>query len=297
MKRRKWIIGVVGLLMAISVIGQLGHPTRTIAIPALTAYNFGSLGELEPNEQLKLLREKDYKGIILNTETKRDSVQLDFFLNELTETSDFNIHAVMVRFNFTDPLLKRESWKIIVDRIARRNIELWFIVGTKAEGLTDCFLIEKLKEVVDYAKSNDVKVVLYPHSKCYLASAEEALPFVQQIDDPYLTLAVHLCHEIRAGNGSRLDDVFSKVKKHISAVTVCGTDSVADFSRPVLMDKSTIKPIGQGNFKLSRFLEPMLQANYAGRVGFINFKIDEDPAIYLESSIKNWKHEFLKTKY
>jgi sugar phosphate isomerase/epimerase len=145
-----------------------------------------------------------------------------------------------------------------------------------------------MKEVVEYAKAKKLKVILYPHSKCYLASAEDALPFVQKINDPNLKLAVHLCHEIRAGNGSRIDEVFEHFKSYIGAVTVAGTDSVADFSKPALMDKSTIKPIGQGNFSIANFIEPLRKSGYKGMVGFLNFKIEDNPEEYLRSSMSAW---------
>jgi len=195
----------------------------------------------------------------------------------------------MARYNFTDPLPKREKWKSIVDRIANKRIELWLIFGRKAEGSTDRFIEAKLKEIVEYAKAKKVKVILYPHSNCIIATAEEALPFVQKINDPNLKLAVHLCHEIRAGNGARIKEVFLHVKPYIGAVTLAGTDSVADFSTPLLMDKSTIKPIGDGNFDVRKFIEPLRKSNYKGKVGFINFKIEDEPYEYLEKSMKVWK--------
>ena len=147
----------------------------------------------------------------------------------------------------------------------------------------------KEKEVVEYAKKKKVLVILYPHSNCYIASAEAALPFVLKINDSNLKLAVHLCHEIRAGNGSRMNEVFENVKNYIGAVTMAGTDSVADFSKPYLMDKSTIKPIGQGNFNMINFIEPLLKSKYKGLVGFINFKIEDTPEEYLKNSMNFWK--------
>jgi len=254
----------------------------------LAAYNFGSLGELAPLKQLEVLQKTCYKGIILNSQTKADTANLDLFLLELKGNKEFKIHAVMIRYDFTDPINKREGWKNIVDKIANRKVELWVIFGKKTVGFGDDFIESKLREINTYAKSKNVKVILYPHSKCVLASAEEALPFVQKINHPNLQLAVHLCHEIRAGNGARLDKVFSAAKGRIGAVSVCGTDSVADFSKPLLMDKSTIKPIGQGNFDLQKFVKPLRKSGYKGLVGFINFKIDDNPENYLMNSIKEW---------
>lgn len=285
--RKALTLNVLLLSLALVVNGQSKQCFGKRFVPELSAYNFGSLGKLAPLDQIALLKKTGYRGIILNSESKEDTVNLGIFLNELKRDKHFKIHAVMVRYNFTDPLQKREGWKTIIDKIAPNGTELWFIFGKKTEGINDSFIETKLKEVVEYAKAKRVKVILYPHSKCYLASAEDALPFVQKIND--LKLAVHLCHEIRAGNGSRINAVFEHAKGYIGAVTLAGTDSVADFSKPVLMDKSTIKPIGLGNFNLANFVEPLRKSKYKGLIGFINFKIEDDPEVYLENSMSVWK--------
>jgi hypothetical protein len=95
-----------------------------------------------------------------------------------------------------------------------------------------------------------------------------------------------------AGNGARMNAVFENVKPYIGAVTLAGTDSVADFSKPKLMDASTIKPIGQGNFNMKNFIEPLRKSKYKGNVGFINFKIEEDPEIYLINSMLEWEKQY-----
>jgi len=238
------------------------------------------------------LKNAGYKGLILNSQTKEDSVNLNIFIKELRNDKQFQIHALMIRYNFNEAEKVRERWKMWVDKIAGKNIELWVIFGKKMDEINDEYIEARLREIVKYAKSKKVKVILYPHSYCYIASAEEALPFVKKINDKNLQLAVHLCHEIRAGNGARMNDVFENVKPYIGAVTLAGTDSVADFSKPKLMDASTIKPIGQGNFNMKNFIEPLLKSNYKGKVGFINFKIEEDPETYLKSSMLEWEKQY-----
>lgn len=282
---------VLFLFFILAVNGQSKHQNESRF--ELSAYNFGSLGKLAPLDQLAVLKNAGYKGIILNSQTKADTLNLDVFLAALKKNKHFRIHAVMVRYDFTDPIQKREGWKIIVDRIANRNIELWAIFGKKTEGFGDSFIENKLREINSYAKAKKVKVILYPHSNCVISSAEQALSYLRKINDKNLKLAVHLCHEIRAGNGSRLNAVFENAKSYIGAVTLAGTDSVADFSKPKLMDTSTIKPIGQGNFDMQKFIIPLLKSHYKGLVGFINFKIEDDPESYLKSSLMEWKKQFL----
>ncbi len=289
MNSRVWIVWIAILFFVLTANNNTLAQDTKHRVNELSAYNFGSLGKLAPLDQIKILKKTGYKGIILNSQTKTDTLNLDVFLAALKKDKHFKIHAVMIRYDFTDSIQKREGWKIILDKIEKQNIELWVIFGKRTNGANDGFIESKLKEIVDFAKTKKVKVILYPHSNCYIASAEEAMPFVQKINDPNLQLAVHLCHEIRAGNGGRLSTVFENVKQYIGAVTLAGTDSVADFSKPKLMDSSTIKPIGNGNFNMTKFIEPLRKSGYKGMVGFINFKIDEDPVSYLKSSMQEWK--------
>jgi sugar phosphate isomerase/epimerase len=250
------------------------------------AYTFGSFGKLNPESQTALLARLGYKGIILKSETESDFQSLNQYIEEAAKYKGFKVEAIFERYNFTDSTARRERWMKVVDKIAGTQTQLWIIFGKKVEGITDDFIERKLREIVTYSSPKGVQVVLYPHSYCYIASAEDAIPFIERINHPNLTLAVHLCHEIRAGNGARMDQVFDRVKGRIGAVTLAGTDSIADFSAPIRMDASTIKPLDQGNYNLNLFVKPMLKSGYKGSVGFINFKIEDDPETYLAASLK-----------
>lgn len=288
--RKLFLILMVLLTSGISVnAGRTYKKNPSKSILELAAYNFGSLGKLTPEAQIDLLNKIGYKGIILSCETKADFQNLDKYIEKAAKMNDFKIEAVFERYNFSDSTERRERWKKVVDKIAGKGTKLWIIFGKKVDGITDNFIEAKLREIVSYSELKGVSVVLYPHSKCYIASAEEALPFIERIDHPNLKLAIHLCHEIRAENGARMNQVFDQVKGRIGAVTLAGTDSVADSSTPKLMDSSTIKPLGQGNYDLNHFIEPLRNSGYKGFVGFINFKIDEDPETYLDASIKVWR--------
>jgi hypothetical protein len=171
MNTRVWIVWIAILLVVLAANNYTQAQGTKRHVHELSAYNFGSLSKLTPLEQLAVLKKTDYKGIILNSQTKTDTLNLDVFLAALKKNKHFKIHAVMVRYNFTDPIQNREGWRFIVDKIANKGIELWVIFGKKADGITDSFIETKLKEVVEYAKAKQVKVILYPHSNCYVASA------------------------------------------------------------------------------------------------------------------------------
>jgi sugar phosphate isomerase/epimerase len=254
----------------------------------IASYNYGGLEKRSPQEQIQLLEKYGYEGIVLKSEKPEDFNNIDEFIR-LDETNPkIKITAIFERYNFNDPEERKERWKKVADKISSRKIQLWVIFGKKMEGITDDFIEKKLEEITKYCAQKDVEVILYPHSDCYISSAEEALPFVEKINKPNLKLALHLYHEIRAGNGTRIAEVFEKVKHRLGAVTLAGTDVVADYTNSKTRDTSTIKPLGFGNFDLTNFINPLRKSKYDGTVAFMNFGITESPDVYLPRSLTEW---------
>lgn len=255
---------------------------------AFFVYNFGGLEKYSPEEQVGLVSNIGYNGMAIYATTAEDVEKIPRFIYASARKKNFKIYAVFVRYNFQDSEIDRNRWKDVIKKIEGKGINLWFIFGEKRTGVTDLNIETVLKEVVDTASLHGVPVTLYPHSLCYIASAEQALPFVKKMNNPNLKLAVHLCHEIRAGNGARISDVIKKVKGYISFATLSGTDSTADFSSLYRMDTTTIKPLDRGNYDVKKFLRALKSVHYNGPIGFINFKINEEPKDYLSRSLVAW---------
>jgi len=258
----------------------------------VSSYNFGGLQGLCVEDQISRLRSAGYQGIILRNASDSDFAKLPEFLSESEKYDDFRVSAAFVRYNFDDPVEDKERWRTVVDHLAGQNIQLWVVFGKKVEGYTNGFVEKKLKEITTFADSNQVEVVLYPHSSCYFESAEEALPLIQKIDHDNLKVAFHLYHEIRAGNGGRIAEVLSAIKHKMGAVTIAGTDSVADYSSPLARDTSTIKPLGKGTFDMKIFSNQLLKTGYSGDVGIMNFKLKPSPEVYLSESREIWESYF-----
>ncbi|MEQ9303529.1 MAG: TIM barrel protein [Marinoscillum sp.] len=249
----------------------------------ISSYNFGGIQEVTVEEQVALLRQSGYDGLILRVATPANFQMLPDFLAEADKYEDFQIHAVFVRYNFEDTVM-RERWIEVMDQIANKRIQLWVIFGKKMEGYDEIFIENKLLEINVYALERGVEVILYPHSSTYYESVDEALPMVKQINSPNLKTAVHLYHEIRAGNGHRIHEVLQNSSGKLGAVTLAGADSVADFSSPLARDTSTIKPLGRGTFDVKGFVKALHQLEYRGVIGVMNFSIREDPGDYLPRS-------------
>lgn len=254
----------------------------------ISSYNFGGMENFSARDQISLLRKSEYQGIILRVAKEVDFQMLPEFMKEADKFDDFKINAVFVRYNFDDPVEQREKWTEVVDHVAGKGIQLWVIFGKKVEGYDDIFVENKLREIVSYASPKKVEVILYPHSWCFFESAEEGMPFIEKINHDNLKIAFHLYHEIKAKNGDRIHEILDKIKHKLGAVTLSGTDSVADYESRRAMDISTIKPLGQGTFNVKQFTRELKKTGYTGYVGFMNFKFKESPEDYLAKSRGFW---------
>ena len=255
----------------------------------LFVYTFGGLDKYSVEKQVNLLVKLGYAGLAVEVTKEADVARLEEYLKYTEKRNDFKIYSVFVQYNFKDTSFDRSRWKAVVDRIKNRNINLWIIFSSKTPGITDQTVDSILRNVNNYGELHHVKVTLYPHSYSYVATAEEALPFIKRINSPNLKLAVHLCHEIRAGNGARIAEVVKNVRGFIGYATLCGTDSIADLSDWYKMDTTTIKPLDRGNYDVRKFVKALTVNKFEGPIGFINFKIEEDPEKYLSRSIMTWR--------
>ncbi|WP_104809883.1 sugar phosphate isomerase/epimerase family protein [Polaribacter filamentus] len=253
------------------------------------AYNFGGLENLPPAQQIKLLKDNGYDGITLRMAEAEHVVAFNDFFEVVKKTEGFKIYSVFVRYNFADSEEDRNRWKAVVDIIQNRDIDLWFIFGKQEIGVDDEKVEDILRNVVDYSASKNVSVTLYPHSWCYFETAEQSLPMVKKINHPNLKLAVHTCHELKAGNAGRLPEIVHKVKDYISFVTIAGASKQLDTSSRKAMDATTIQPLEDGVYDFGPFLKALKKADFKGPIGYINFKIAKEPEDYLSKSLAEWK--------
>lgn len=282
---------ILGCLFLISIFGadcQQDKKNEALINP-LFVYNFGGLEKLTPKEQIHILKSNGYNGISLRMAKEEHVAQLNEFIDRADKTADFKIYSVFVRYNFNDSEQDRNRWKDVVDIIKEKNIALWVIFGKPEAGVNDEYVEAILRDMANYSVSKKVPVTLYPHSWCYFYTAEQSLPMIEKINHPNLKLAVHTCHELKAGNGDRLDEVVNNVKDYLSFVTIAGATKILDTTSRRTMDKGTIMPLEDGDFDYTPFFKALKNINYKGPVGYINFGFDEEPQEYLPKSLEAWK--------
>lgn len=259
------------------------------------AYNFGGLENLAPTEQIKLLKDNGYDGITLRMAKEEHVEQYKKFAEIVDKTANFKIYSVFVRYNFDDAPEDQNRWKTVVDLIQNQGINLWFIFGKPIEGINDEKVEGILRDVVNYSASKKVPVTLYPHSWCYFYTAEQSLPMVKKINHPNLKLSLHTCHELKAGNGDRLDEVVYNVKDYLSFISIAGAAKETDMTSRKTMDATTIQPLEDSEYDFAPFLKALKEVNFKGPVGYINFKFNKEPEEYLPKSLAEWNR--LKNDY
>jgi len=285
--RALFLAAIFGLL---PVSGFCDPAPPTASAHPFFVYNFGRLTESTPADQVALLRGLGYDGISLGVEDDKSLQQLDEYFAAADATKGaFRIFGVYVFYRFDRTDADRDRWKLVLDKIAGHGADLWVIFAPGLPATTDAEVAGILGTITDAAKARGVTVVLYPHNNCYFPTAESALPMVRRLDRPNLGLALHLCHELRAGNGDRIEEVAAAVAPYVRFASISGADSVVDWTTPALMSSSSIKPLDEGGYDLQRYVNALRAAHYQGPVGFINHTIAEEPKDYLARSIKSWK--------
>jgi hypothetical protein len=162
----------------------------------LFVYNFGGLDKFSVEEQVKMLHGYGYAGMAVDIADTAKQNLLDHYQAAAKKVGGFKIFAAFYRFNYDAKTGFSRDWVQVVDRLAGTGTDLWLITGKPQDGLTPELLEKEIRAVVDYAASKKLKVTLYPHSKNVIATAEEALVYVEKINRTNFDLAVHTCHEI-----------------------------------------------------------------------------------------------------
>lgn len=125
-----------------------------------------------------------------------------------------------------------------------------------------------------------MQVCLYPHDGEIHTyhTAEEALVYLKKAERPNLGLSVHLCHELRGGNGNRLAEIITKVGPYIKLASISGANQAVTPGNPDWSD--TIKPLSEGDFDTSVFLRALKSSGYRGPVVLHTFGLEKRPVAH-----------------
>jgi sugar phosphate isomerase/epimerase len=232
-----------------------------------------------PAEQIHSLDGIGYEGITLPLKTPKHLQTLEAYR---AAKPDLKVFAALVGIDYSKPGdFDREHMKKVVKTLATYHAKLWLILGGP-KGNNDK-VAALVREVADIAAAEKVGVSLYPHDENAVETAEEALVILKLADRPNLTISVHQCHELRAGNIDRLDAVMDAVAPYMDLVSICGSDRKMNDKVKGNWDDA-IKPLGEGDYDPKEFLRALKRHHFTGPIILHTFGLMKKPDSHYKTS-------------
>ena len=260
-------------------------------VRGLYTYDFGGLEKMEVETIFELLTNLNYSGIVVNGRGESALKRLDRYL-ELSEKNgeNFKVYAAYLAHRFDKYGFTDKDHRAAIDHVEGKGIAIWvWCKDRKQDGsVTDEKVEHWIKGIVEYAASKKVKVILYSHYGTYFPTTLDALKLVEKINSPFLGLSINLTHELRSDKGPILKKTFKKSKKYISTIILAGSIIELDRTSPDTMNSSTVMSLEKSEYDLIPFMK--LTKKYGSDVplGFVNFKIKDDPNVYLKNTMDRW---------
>ncbi len=263
--------------------GQANAEAREFA-PTFGSFNFDfpRLAATEA-EQIDVLRDIGYAGVAMNLKGEANRTKFDRYQQALSGSDEFSIYAGYVLIDFKGgPAKDKKNVTLAIERLASVGGSFWLIV--RNENAARHEVMTRITTIADEAQAAGVELVLYPHDNTYFESAEEALVFIQEIGHDNLFVSLHLCHEIRAGNGERLEQIAEKIEPWLRLPTMNGANvAYVDGSRDW---SDSIQPLGAGDYDAAQLLNALKSIHYKGPIILHTFGLQEAPIDHHQTSFE-----------
>lgn len=231
-------------------------------------------GVWTPEEQVSQLSELGYAGISYQDEEDLDARLAAF------EKGGLKIFNLYVPCHVDQEPTYSEGLVRTIARLKGTGIDLWLTV--QGHAADDASAVKAIQEIADLAKASGIRVALYPHAGFHVASLDDALRVIEKVERDNVGLTFNLCHELKAGNGPRIDELLEKAAPQLFYVSINGAEPDGDWGR-------LIQPLGDGAFDVYAVLKKLKALAYAGPVGLQCYNVKGDPRQNLEKSMAAWK--------
>ncbi len=254
-----------------------GDATAQFAIqhPFFAMDNGVGRGKWTPVEQARVLKELGFDGI-----TYDGTADLTNRLRAF-QTEGLRLYAIYINAHLDRSPQYEVGLTNAIQLLRGTDAIVWLTIG-EMNGSHDAEAVKMVEEVADFALAAGLRVAIYPHRGCYVATAEDALRLLKQINRPNVGLTLNLAHELVANNCERMRDIIKASAPYLYSVTLNGADCGSTF-------KETIKMLGDGKFDLGQFLKELNAAGYRGPIGLQCYGLKGDPKENLTRSMAAWR--------
>jgi len=235
-------------------------------------------------DQARLLKTLGYDGIELEG--------LDNYEEKLRILDKYNLNVYMVYIQID--LEKEQPYDTrlhdFIKLVNGKAVTLWLHIHSEKYGPSDAagdsLCVPILQELADFAKTNNVKLALYPHSRFWLEKLGDSVRLTQKAGRANLGAVFNLCHFLKTDTRDSLEFKLVKSIPYLSAVSINGAD---DGNTRDMEWARLIQPLGEGSFDVLNILRLLKINNYKGPVGLQCYDIKGDPAVFLKTSITTWE--------
>ncbi|MGL5017977.1 MAG: sugar phosphate isomerase/epimerase family protein [Luteolibacter sp.] len=234
------------------------------------------------SKQAETVKSLGYDGIHYNYTTPTD------FATKITacEAAKVPIKAMYI-YTFVDkPSAAYDPGiKDAIRMLKGSDTVIWMTLRDGKRGQQDKEATKVVREIAGLAAESGLKVSIYPHAGFYVATAEDAVRVVKQVDLPNVGVTINLCHELFAGNSERLAEVVKTAAPFLNLVSINGASPIPG-KGPKAWDTL---PLGSGTFDTDAFLRLIRDSGYRGPIGHQFFAVAGDDMQKLTLAIESWK--------
>jgi sugar phosphate isomerase/epimerase len=301
-------IPFIAFLFLSLTISPLGAQESSQADYPLGVFNFdfARLGADEAS-QISELESIGYGGLVMNlsanTPNKAKAALKTLHRYQAASGDDaFNVYAgyVVYYFNTGAEAEKAQNAHIdqVIQSLKKSDAKLWVILrGGRGQVPKDSVqseqIVEFLRSLAERTKAAGVELVLYPHDGALVETAEEMLPYLKEVQNGNVFISLHLSHEIRGGNGDRLNEVAAKIKPWLRLPSINGAD--IDSVNETVGWARGIQPLTMGDYDSSKLLDALKSVDYKGPVILHTWGLQKAAADHHHTSYKRFQ-EMLDAK-
>jgi sugar phosphate isomerase/epimerase len=235
-------------------------------------------------EQSKMLVELGFDGV--------GHLWLDKLEERVTSAKASGLRVVQVYINVDltndqhyDPTLK-EALPCL--KGGQTQLALMIYGGQPSDKSLDEKAAGIIRDIVDIAKPNDVKVVLYPHVGAWNETVADCVRIAGRFPDRSVGVQFNLCHWAAVDKSENLKKTLQLALPYLSCITINGTDTPEEIQSRKDRE-GWLQPLDVGSFDQKKLLSVLNEIGYTGPVGLQCYGIPGDAKIHLERSMKTWQ--------
>ena len=236
-------------------------------------------------EQNVMLEELGFDGVA--------HLWLDKLEERVTSARKVNLRVSQVYFQINlsqNPPFDPASLKAALPCLKGENTQLALLIygGSPSDESLDDKAVGLIREIVEIAEPNGVKVVLYPHVSAWNEKVADCVRIAKRFPEKQVGAMFNLCHWSAVDKSENLRQTLEQAMPYLACITINGTDTPEEIqSRPGR--SGWLQPLDVGTFDQKALLTLLDELGYTGPVGLQCYGIPGDARIHLERSIKKWQ--------